>query len=142
MAFRTILIVLTGAESDLRVLDAAFDIARPIAARITALYADTDPDEIPAAYMADGMGVYITPELQQSLEIQFAERRRRQAFRRLEASEPDRRARHRRVGPDHPPAYRAWRHARAASGAWPAGRSDRHRTARERREHGAGGRNV
>jgi len=75
MPFRTILTVLTGAESDLRVLDAAFDIGRPIAARITALYADTDPDEIPAPYLADGMGVYITPELQQGLEIQFAKRR-------------------------------------------------------------------
>jgi len=75
MAFRTILTVLTGAESDRRVLDAAFDIGRPVAARITALYADGDPNEIPAAYMADGMGVYITTEIQQGLEIQFARRR-------------------------------------------------------------------
>jgi nucleotide-binding universal stress UspA family protein len=75
MPFRTILTVLTGAESDLRVLDAALDIARPIASRIAALYADTDPDELPAAYMADGLGVYLAPEFQQTLAAQFAKRR-------------------------------------------------------------------
>ena len=74
MSIRTILATLDGTATDQRVLDAAFDIGRVSEARITALYADTDPREIPAAYMADGFGTYLSPELWESLEALIAER--------------------------------------------------------------------
>jgi nucleotide-binding universal stress UspA family protein len=75
MSIRTILATLDGTAIDQRVLDAACDIGRVSEARITALYADTDPRDIPAAYLGDGTGIYLSPELWQSLETLIAERR-------------------------------------------------------------------
>lgn len=75
MSIRTILATLDGTATDRRILDAAIGIGRVSEARIIALYADTDPREIPATYMADGFGICFSPELWQSLETLIAERR-------------------------------------------------------------------
>jgi len=75
MTFRTILIALDGSADDRRVLDAAATVGEPSEARITALYADIDPRDIPAAYVGDGTGIYLAPELWESLELQIAEQR-------------------------------------------------------------------
>jgi len=75
MSFRTILAVLDGTAVDPRVLDVALTVGLPHEARITGLYADADPRDIPAAYIGDGTGIYLPPELWKSLEIQIAEHR-------------------------------------------------------------------
>jgi len=75
MTFRTVLAVLDGTTADRRVLDAALAIGLPSEARITGLFADTDPRDIPAAYVGDGTGIYLTPDLWKSLEQQLVERR-------------------------------------------------------------------
>ena len=75
MTFRTILAALDGSAADRRVLDAAATVGAPSEARITALYADIDPRDIPAAYVGDGTGIYLAPELWNSLELQIAGQR-------------------------------------------------------------------
>ena len=72
MSFRTLSAVLDGTSSDTRVLDAALAIGRPSEARITAYYADIDPSDIPAAYVGDGMGVYLSQEMWDTFEKQIA----------------------------------------------------------------------
>jgi len=76
MTYRTILAVLDGAAADQRVLDAALAVGLPSEARITGLYADSDPREIPSAYIGDGTGIYLPPELWKSLELQIEEQRK------------------------------------------------------------------
>jgi nucleotide-binding universal stress UspA family protein len=56
------------------VLDAALTVGQPNEARITALYADADARDIPAAYVGDS-GIYLSPELWESLELRIAEQR-------------------------------------------------------------------
>lgn len=74
MTFRTVLAVLDGTDTDLRVLDAALAVGEPSEARITGLYADSDPSDIPA-YVGDGTGIYLSPELWKSLELQLQQQR-------------------------------------------------------------------
>ena len=75
MSYRTILAVIDGTVNDYRVLEAALAVGRPCEARITALYADTDPSELPAAYVGDGAGVYLSQDLWEALEAQIGEQR-------------------------------------------------------------------
>lgn len=75
MTFRTVLAVLDGSTADQRVLDAALAAGLPNEARITGLYAEADIREIPAAYIGDGTGIFLTPDLLESLEAQIAEQR-------------------------------------------------------------------
>jgi nucleotide-binding universal stress UspA family protein len=75
MTFRTLLAALDGSADDLRVLDLALAVGQPDEARITALYADADPSEVPAAYLGDGTGIYLPRELWQSLELRITQQR-------------------------------------------------------------------
>jgi len=75
MTFRTILAVLDGSVADRRVLDTALAAGLPHEARITGLYADTDPRDIPAAYIGNGTGIYVEPGLWKSLEQHITEQR-------------------------------------------------------------------
>ena len=72
MSFRTLSATLDGTPNDARVLDAALAIGRPSEARITAFYADIDPSDVPAAYVGDGMGVYLSQEMWDTFEKQIA----------------------------------------------------------------------
>jgi len=88
MTFRTILAVLDGTAADQRVLDAALTAGQPNEARITGLYADTDPRDIPAAYFGDGTGIYLEPGLWSGL-AQHITARRDAARRHFEAWQKD-----------------------------------------------------
>jgi nucleotide-binding universal stress UspA family protein len=75
MTIRTLLASIDGSAGDRRTLDAALGVAQLDRGCITALYADTDPRDVPAAYVGDGSGVYLTQEMWDSLEAEIAERR-------------------------------------------------------------------
>ncbi|HLZ66692.1 MAG TPA: universal stress protein [Aliidongia sp.] len=75
MTPRTILAVLDGTSLDPRVLDTALAVGQPNGSCITALFADIDPHDVPAAYLRDGTGLYVPPEFWTHLKAQIAARR-------------------------------------------------------------------